>query len=337
VWNTLACGQITTTNDSGPTLTAEMQLSAIEKRKATKMVQQFGFASNPPADTDAVLLFLGGDKTNGLIIGTNFQPVRPRNQRVGEVTVYNNYRMTAAFTRDGITINADGVIIDMVTASGLVHITAPEQLLVDTRVTRVNASDSTTVETGTATVDATASATVTAPSITLDGGLNIALRAPSISVSTASLLGAGRFGASAGAGALTVTTGQAVVNADQANVTATSSAGVAAPAVTLDGSTSIGLSAPTITILASGGSVNVNANQANVSASDVTVGSTGNMTLNGTTISLNASASIGLNTPQVNVSGQVAAAGDVWAGAASLKTHIHSGGAINGLTGPPFT
>ena len=41
---------------------------------------EFGFASRLPAGTDLVVVFLNGDRSNGVVLGTNHPASRPRNQ-----------------------------------------------------------------------------------------------------------------------------------------------------------------------------------------------------------------------------------------------------------------
>jgi phage gp45-like len=50
------------------------------------VVQQFGLASVPPAGTDAVVIFLAGNRASRVVIGTNNQSLRPSRKNPGETS-----------------------------------------------------------------------------------------------------------------------------------------------------------------------------------------------------------------------------------------------------------
>ncbi len=69
--------------------------------------KQFGFASSPPADSDAMLAALGGDRSQTIAIGTNHQKSRPRGLAAGDSMLY---RAKAEGTLGAYVWIKDGVI-----------------------------------------------------------------------------------------------------------------------------------------------------------------------------------------------------------------------------------
>jgi phage baseplate assembly protein V len=107
--NMFAHGKVTAVNDAGGVQKHQLQLGYMETRDNTPSLQHFGLASTPPIGSDAVLIFFAGDRSQGLVVGTNNQGVRPVNQGSGETTLYNAYGMTVALSAAGISINTGGL------------------------------------------------------------------------------------------------------------------------------------------------------------------------------------------------------------------------------------
>lgn len=108
VWNMLAVGSIGTVDDTGTAQRAQVKLGYLETVPAASVVQQFGLASVPPPGTDAVVIFLAGNRASGVVIGTNNQSLRPTGQNPGETTLFNAFSMSVALTESGIVISGGG-------------------------------------------------------------------------------------------------------------------------------------------------------------------------------------------------------------------------------------
>lgn len=85
----LARALVTTVNDSGGVQMMQVKLNALETRDNTPRVAEFGMTSNPPVNSDAFVVFLGGDRSNGVVLGTVHQPSRPKNLASGETMIYS--------------------------------------------------------------------------------------------------------------------------------------------------------------------------------------------------------------------------------------------------------
>ena len=99
-------GRVTTSDDSGNAQLLQVKLGALELRDNTPRLAEFGFTSRPPVGADAVLVFIGGDRSNGVVIATGDQKSRPRDLEEGETKVYDLFGKFIHFTKDG------GIIIE---------------------------------------------------------------------------------------------------------------------------------------------------------------------------------------------------------------------------------
>ncbi len=108
VTNMIGFGRLGPVDDTGPVQTAQVSLGYMETQDARTVVQQFGLASNPPTGSDLVLIFQGGDRSKGVVIGSNHQATRPTGQVPGETTIFNAFGMSIYVSKNGIAINANG-------------------------------------------------------------------------------------------------------------------------------------------------------------------------------------------------------------------------------------
>ncbi|QCO13989.1 phage baseplate assembly protein V [Azospirillum brasilense] len=101
-------GRITSVNDGGNVQKLQVQLGADEVRDATPRLVEYGLTSVPPAGTDVLAVFLGGDRSNGVVVATGHQASRPKGLKVGEVCVYDDQGQEIRITRAGIVIKGAG-------------------------------------------------------------------------------------------------------------------------------------------------------------------------------------------------------------------------------------
>lgn len=101
-------GRIKTGKDDGNIQKLQVKLGEMEIRDNTPRMAEYGYTSMPPADTDAVLLFVGGDRSNGIIIATGNQTYRLRGLQTGEVALYDDQGQKVYLTRAGIVIDGAG-------------------------------------------------------------------------------------------------------------------------------------------------------------------------------------------------------------------------------------
>ncbi|WP_343618826.1 phage baseplate assembly protein V [Ralstonia sp.] len=110
----LARALVTTVNDSGGVQMMQVKLNPLETRDNTPRVAEFGLTSNPPAGSDAFVVFLGGDRSNGVVLGTVHQASRPKSLAAGETMIYSEdgkqIYLTAA---GGIVVKANGQPVEV--------------------------------------------------------------------------------------------------------------------------------------------------------------------------------------------------------------------------------
>jgi phage gp45-like len=109
VQHVIGRGRVTTGNDAGNVQLLQVKLGADEIRDNTPRLAEFGFTSMPPAGSDAVVVFIGGDRSNGAIIATGHQASRLKGLKPGEVAIFDDQGQSVFLTRAGIVINCAGL------------------------------------------------------------------------------------------------------------------------------------------------------------------------------------------------------------------------------------
>lgn len=102
-------GRTTLVDDSGPVQMMQLKLGALELRDRTPRLAEYGFASNPPAGADAALLFVGGDRSNGVVIATGHQTYRMKALASGDAAIYDSRGQSVWLTAQGIVVNGAGL------------------------------------------------------------------------------------------------------------------------------------------------------------------------------------------------------------------------------------
>jgi phage baseplate assembly protein V len=102
----LARALVTTVNDAGGFQRVQVKINALETADNTPRPVEFGLTSNPPVGSDAFVVFLGGDRSNGVVLGTVHQPSRPKNLASGETMIYSQDGKQIYLTASG------GIVVD---------------------------------------------------------------------------------------------------------------------------------------------------------------------------------------------------------------------------------
>ena len=107
-------GRIRVVDDSRPAQVLQVQLGATETKDGIPRAGEYGLASNPPLGTDAIVVFLAGERTNGVVIATNNQTFRMRNLASGEVAIHDNRGRFVLLGAAGIHVqgNAEPVFVE---------------------------------------------------------------------------------------------------------------------------------------------------------------------------------------------------------------------------------
>lgn len=113
-------GRIKTGNDTGPVQILQVQLSPLELKDLMRAAE-YGFASNPLPGCHAIAVFVGGDRSNGVIVATNDQLHRLKNLQPGEAAIYDDQGQSVWIKRGGIEVNCAGNPLTIVNASSVTH------------------------------------------------------------------------------------------------------------------------------------------------------------------------------------------------------------------------
>ena len=124
-------GRVRTGSDSAGVQMLQVQLASVETGDNRPRMAEFGFSSMPPADTDAVVVFLTGDRSAGVVVATNHQASRPRGLKPGETIVYSQDGKCVYFSDAGIVVDAKGQSVTVQNAS-IATIQAETKIVADT-------------------------------------------------------------------------------------------------------------------------------------------------------------------------------------------------------------
>lgn len=82
-------GKLTLTQAGEPIQRVQVSGLADETLQEIEQLQQFGFTSHAPANTDVIVIPLGGDTSHGIVIASEHGSFRVKNLQSGEVAVYD--------------------------------------------------------------------------------------------------------------------------------------------------------------------------------------------------------------------------------------------------------
>jgi phage baseplate assembly protein V len=101
-------GRITIGDDSGQAQVQQVQFSDRELQDDIPRVAEYGFTSMPLVGCQALVVFVGGERSNGAIVGTHDERHRMRNLQPGEVAIHDDLGQSVYITRAGIVVDGGG-------------------------------------------------------------------------------------------------------------------------------------------------------------------------------------------------------------------------------------
>lgn len=141
-------GKITANDSSQDIQHAQVAGMANELLQDVELFQHYGYASNPPADSECIVVPLGGRSGHSIIIATEHGTYRLKNLKPGEAALY--------------TDEGDSIILKR-----------GNEIDVTTKTLNVIAATVVNVNTVTVNVNASTAVNVTSPMVTLSGGLKV--------------------------------------------------------------------------------------------------------------------------------------------------------------------
>lgn len=126
-------GRISYVDDSGVVQEVQVKMNALDLPSYRYRVPEFGLTSNPPTGSDAIVAHVAGDRTTGVVLGTNHQPSRPTGLQPGETMLYSQDGKSVYITAaGGIVVEAKGQPVTIndasnvtVNCSGIFKVVAP--------------------------------------------------------------------------------------------------------------------------------------------------------------------------------------------------------------------
>lgn len=107
-------GRVQLTDDTGPVQLHQVDMGPrngagpLSVHDKVPHVKEFGFASVPPLDADVFVAFLTGDRSSGVVLGSNHQPSRLKNLQPGDAALYDVRKAYVWLTPTGVVIDAAG-------------------------------------------------------------------------------------------------------------------------------------------------------------------------------------------------------------------------------------
>lgn len=110
-------GRVKSADDTGNVQILQVQLSPKELANLRRLAE-FGFTSLPMDGADAVAVFVGGDRSNGVIIATGDQHYRFKLGAPGEVAIYDAFGKSIWLKKDGgVVLEAAGADVAVTNAA----------------------------------------------------------------------------------------------------------------------------------------------------------------------------------------------------------------------------
>ena len=130
-------GRVTFSDDSRSAQLLQVKLNDSETRDDTPRIAEFGLTSRPPEGSDVLVVFLGGDRSKGVVVATAHQASRPKGLLAGETMLYDLWGKSVYLTKDGgIVVEAKGAPVTVNNAT-TVTINAAESVELDTPLLHV--------------------------------------------------------------------------------------------------------------------------------------------------------------------------------------------------------
>lgn len=106
-------GVITLVKSAGAVQFVQLDGVSGEQLQNNELFQQFGYTSNPPAGTMAIVLPIGGKTAHGIIIATEHGTYRLKNLASGETAIYNQWGDYVALKADRRMEVVSSVAVDI--------------------------------------------------------------------------------------------------------------------------------------------------------------------------------------------------------------------------------
>lgn len=104
--NASARAVIRLVNDNSKVQALQLGVLAGETVDAVERFQEYGFTSHPFAGSEAAVLFLGGDRSHGIVVAVDDRRYRLKAMAQGEVALYDDQGQVVHLKREGVLIES---------------------------------------------------------------------------------------------------------------------------------------------------------------------------------------------------------------------------------------
>src|SRR5471030_1162838 len=132
----LGIGKVTMTTDAGGIQQVQYETPLVV-RGNTPRLMEFGFSSSLPPDSDVLVVYLAGDRSNGVVIASGHKGSRHANLKSGETVLYNLWGQYIKLTEKGIEVEANGQAVTVNNATQ-VTINASDSVEMNTPLLKVS-------------------------------------------------------------------------------------------------------------------------------------------------------------------------------------------------------
>lgn len=108
VMSALARATISLVDDSGKVQLIQVVASAVQTIDKVPRFAEYGMTSNPPKNSEAIVLFVGGDRSNGVVIATGNAQYRVTGLASGEVCLHDNTGQKVYLSQAGMVLDGGG-------------------------------------------------------------------------------------------------------------------------------------------------------------------------------------------------------------------------------------
>ena len=112
-------GSVNLTDDTAAVQTLQVSHSMNAIADKLPRLAEYGFQSSPPAGADAVILWMGGQTSDGVVIATGHQQYRMRSLATGEVAISDDKGQKVLLSVSGIRIEGGTLPVEINTTGGL--------------------------------------------------------------------------------------------------------------------------------------------------------------------------------------------------------------------------
>ncbi len=109
--------------DTGPVQTNQGRLDALSLRDAMPTLLAYGFSSSVPMGGDKAVMFLGGDRSQAVVIATGHQTYRYTGLQEGESVMHDMWGHSIRMTASGLVINGNTAWTGNVAVTGAITAT----------------------------------------------------------------------------------------------------------------------------------------------------------------------------------------------------------------------